>query len=222
MNDSAGIRTLRWLSIIMNSLIIVFTAYSILGFYFVGGDGNMAVTGSRCFVYFTVDSNVLAAIAAALIIIAQAAGMSSGKTIPGGIIVLKHVGTVAIAVTFFTVIGFLGPLFGFQYMYVGSSFFMHLITPLLAMLSLCCTECRPPMRFRVTFLGMIPTAVYGAVYMIMVVFRREWHDFYGFNMGGRWYVSLVVMLTVTWLLSLGLWAVRNARRKKNLPVIRSA
>ena len=50
--------------------------------------------------------------------------------------------------------------------------------------------------------------------MTMVVFigasRGGWVDFYGFNIGGKWYLSFAVMLIATLLLSFGLRLWHNA------------
>ena len=98
---------------------------------------------------------------------------------------------------------------------------MHLICPLLAIFSCFLLETQPPLRFRCTFLGLLPTFIYGVVYIVMVVFRRAWFDFYGFNMGGFWYLSAALMLIATFLLALGLWALRKAvgkRKREAAPV----
>ena len=195
---------------ICNLLIFAFTVYGMSRFFTVGGDGNMAVMNTRCFQFFTVDSNVLAALAAILLLIWQLRCLRKGKPVSKMLTVLKYVGTVAVGVTFFTVFCFLGLIYGYRSMIEGVNLFMHLITPLLAMLSFCFLEREPALRFRSVFLGLIPTAVYGIIYMVMVVALRRWYDFYGFNMGGRWVLSSILMLLATWILSLALWALRRA------------
>jgi hypothetical protein len=191
---------------VCNILLVVLTVLGMVSFFTRGGDGNMSVVGSRCFVFFTVDSNILAAVAAAVCL----AWELRGRKPPRAAAAFKLTGAVSVAVTFFTVLLFLGPVFGFRGMYAGVNFFMHLASPLLAMISVCFFEFRPQLRFRSIFLGLLPTVVYGAVYLTMVVLLRKWMDFYGFNMGGMWPLSFALMLLATWLLSLLLWAVRRA------------
>ncbi len=193
-----------------NLLVFIFTAVGVCRFFISGGQGNMSVWGVRCFMFFTVDSNVLAAVAGLICLIQELRSRELTKPAAA----LKYVGTVAVAVTFFTVLLFLGPVFGFRGMYQGNNLFMHLISPLLCMFSLCLSENLPPMRLGSTLLGLIPTAVYGVVYLLMVVVLRRWYDFYGFNMGGMWPVSMALMLVATWLIGLVLWAVRRALGKK--------
>ena len=197
-------------AICINALIFLFTVYGMSRFFTVGGDGNMTVMNTRCFQFFTVDSNLLAALASLLLLAAQIRCLRTGKIPPIQLIVLKLVGTTAVGVTFFTVFCFLGTLYGYKSMIVGVNLYMHLLTPLLAMIGFCFLETQPAIRFRSVFLGLIPTILYGIVYMIMVVLQKRWMDFYGFNMGGHWKLSSILMLAATFLICLGLLALRRA------------
>ncbi len=207
-------RVKTWLAVLCNLLIVAFTAYSMTRFFTVGGSGNMAVLNARCFQYFTTDSNLLAALSSLLLIIAQFGFLLRGRPIPAPLVVLKLVGTAAVTLTFFTVFCFLGFLYGFQSMIAGTNLFMHLISPLLAMVSFVLLETVPPLRFRNVFLGLLPTLAYGVVYMVMVVGLRRWMDFYGLNMGGRWLMSSVLMLAATLVITIVLWALRRAAAGK--------
>ena len=153
-----------------------------------------------------------------LICEAQSAARGN-KALPRWVAGLKSVGTVAVSVTFFTVVLFLGPVFGFGGMFAGANFFLHLVSPLLAMISLCAFENREPLRFRVTFLGLLPTFIYGIVYVWLVVFQKTWPDFYGFNIGGHWAFSAVAMLIATYLISLVLWGIRKTLGKERAKIM---
>lgn len=207
----------KYLSMLCNLLVIVLTVYSVRSFFVTGGEGNMTGMGSYCFHYFTVDSNILAAAVSLLLLIWQIAGLKSGKEPPAWVMTLKAIGAVAVGVTFFTVVLFLGPMMGYGAMFAGANLFMHLVSPLLSMLSFILLERKPKLRFRTTFLCVLPTLIYGAVYFYEVIivgpWKGGWFDFYGFNMGGMWFVSAPLMLVATWLLSLALWALRKAGKK---------
>ncbi len=207
-------------AVAVNALIVIFTAYGMSRFFTVGGDGNMAVMNTRCFQFFTVDSNLLAALASLVLLIGQIRLLRTGKPLPAAFLALKHVGSTAVGVTFFTVFCFLGSLYGYRSMVAGVNLYMHLITPLLAMGGYILLEKQPKLRFRSVFLGLLPTIVYGGVYMVLVVFQKRWVDFYGFNIGGHWRLSIVLMLAATFLISLGLWALRRAagNRERDLEV----
>ncbi len=157
----------------------------------------MQVGGARCFRYFTVDSSILAAFAAAIMLWFEL----RGKRIPRWALLVKFIAAAAVGVTFFTVVFFLGPMMGYRAMFAGKNLFMHAITPIVSMGSFCLWEREEPLSVRQGFLGVLPTAVYGALYLTMVVVigaaNGGWPDFYGFNIGGLWSVSMLVMLAAT-------------------------
>ena len=154
--------------------------------------------------YFTVLSNILCAAAA----VAVAAGRLCGN-LPMSVLILKHAGTSAVAVTLLTVLFFLGPKLGYKFLLSGPDLFLHLICPVMAIVSYIAWD-SPEIGFSLVFCGVIPTAVYAALYLYKVLLAPEekrWEDFYGFNKGGRWKLSGVVMLSGTFLISLVLWLI---------------
>ena len=52
--------------------------------------------------------------------------------------------------------------------------------------------------------------------MVIIVGQENggWADFYGFNMGGKWYISMAAMLAAAYLIGLGLWAAERLCSKK--------
>ncbi len=199
--------------------IVLITLAAIFGVF--SGDGALWRAGFGRFVYFTVDSNVLAALALAVAMPFKIRRLKSGKMLPTAVTALCFTGASAVTVTFLTVVLFLGPLYGYGSMYAGNNLFLHMICPLLAVVSFI-FDCGGEKRLdpRLTPAGALPTLIYGAVYFIMViVVGREnggWADFYGFNMSGRWYISIVVMLAATYAAALALWALQRAylRRRR--------
>ena len=134
-----------------------------------------------------------------------------------GVMHFKFVGTAAVTLTLFTVLFLLGPKYGYglglKYgygiMFDGNNMFMHLITPLLMIISFAFTECRGEMSFRGTFLGLIPTVLYGAVYAVEVLLVKGWEDFYFFNDGGKWYIYMPMMIIGSYIICLLLWLLRR-------------
>ena len=207
-------RTERILSIVFNLLIIVGTILSVAKFFVRSGDGNMEVAGIRCLRYFTVLSNILSGLTAAVIL---AARVREKGTVPQWVLVQKYVGTASVTLTFLTVVLFLGPTQGYIPMFSGNAFFLHLVGPLLAIFSLIFTEQgAEPLSKKHAMLAMLPCVVYGLLYLVMVVFvgweNGGWPDFYGFNIGGMWYLSLAVMYAANWLLCLLLRAFHTKSR----------
>ena len=82
---------------------------------------------------------------------------------------------------------------------------MHLLTPLMAAISLCVYE-----RRQITLLtaatGLIPVLLYGVWYLYHIKYAPEekrWEDFYRFNQNGKWPVSYACMLIGTSLICMG-------------------
>lgn len=207
------------LSLISNVLIVALVSYSMSTFFMVGGEGNMEVFGFKCFRYFTVLSNVFASIASLIYLIYNIINLSK-KTyhVPFSVLLLKYMGTVSVTVTFLTVIFFLGPTLGYGLMFEGVNLFLHAIVPILAIVSLALFEVNERIEIKYTISGLIPTFLYSIIYIIMVVIIKKWDDFYGFTFGGKNYlipVSIIMMYSATFVISLGLIVLHNIFHKRN-------
>lgn len=202
-----------FLAILLNLAVFVQTFCSILTYFRPDRDGM------GCFVYFTVDSNILAAVVSLILAVFEIKGMKTGKTAPKWAVILKFMGTVAVGVTFFTVMLFLGPTseVGFGPLVTGHNLFLHVLNPLAAMFSLAVLERKPNLRLAETLWGLVPTILYGIVYFYKVMIlgpgKGGWFDFYGFTLGGMWYLSAIALPLATWLIALGIWALRKAGKK---------
>lgn len=204
------------LSLAADSFIAACTVKSVLGFFSTGGDGNMRVWNTRAFRYYTVDSNVLVALASLFMIAFSLRSLKKGeRKIPRFVMTLKFAGTATVTVTLLVVVCFLGPLMGYKAMFAGNNLYMHLTTPLLALLSLILFETRPDtvLTKGEALCSVCPTAIYGAVYFTQVMLRDEkkggWPDFYRFNMGGKWYLAVIAIAALALFLA---WALRKLQR----------
>ena len=182
------------LDIIINAIIFVATFAIILSHF--QKDGTWQVRrGIKQFRYFTVLSNAFCAIAALMMALGQIRG---GVTRPA--LLMKYMGTVSVTLTFVTVLLFLGPFQGgYRHWFGGDFLYVHLIGPLLAILSFCLLE-KQSMSFGTAMLGLLPMLLYGAVYIYKVILApqsRRWEDFYGFNQNGKWPITCAVMLAGT-------------------------
>ena len=195
------------MSILFNMAIFLIT--SALTVRFFRKDGKWSIqNGKKAFRFFTVQSNVFCAVSALLMCI-----------FPGSraVWLVKYAGTAAVCVTMMTVLFYLGPLYGYKKLLSGTDLFMHLITPLLALVSFCVWEKRG-LAFSEALWGLAPVVLYGALYMYRVVFcpkgkpetpKKAWEDFYGFDRAGKWPISLAGMLAGTFLICMGLMALQN-------------
>ncbi len=200
-------------TIVLNFVTIGLVLAGVLGFFIpLGDDGFMAVTGVTCFRYFTVDSNVFLAITSAISLpFLGYCLFKPDKKMPEWVSILFFLGNASTMVTFMTVLLFLGPTQGFSLMYAGTSLYLHALAPIFGLLSYFISPRN--MRFSFAWMGVLPVILYGAIYLTMVVFITEfhggWNDFYGFNVGGMWPISLLIMLLATLLLSYILFFLRK-------------
>lgn len=186
----------RWLAVGLN-LVQAVLALTALSAYFTGtGDGNMRVSGADCLRFFTNDSNLLAAVASLTVL-----PFLFRKEPPRWVAVFHYAAVLSVTVTLLTVLFFLGPTQGYGRMLSGVCLYLHLICPLLSVAALCLPEFETPLPKRAWLFGTLPVVLYGAVYFTQVVVTRRWYDFYGFNRGGRWYVSLAAMFVLSALLA---------------------
>ncbi len=193
------------MDLILNALIFLVTLWIVV-FRFFRKDGRWdGKRGRFALRFFTSQSNVLCAAAALLMCCFP--GQAWAR-------LLKYAGTAAVTVTMLTVFLFLAPSIGkggLRQLLKGSDLYMHLITPLAALISFCVFE-RQGMSFGTALTGMIPAVLYGLWYLYKVVFAPEgkrWEDFYGFNKDGKWPVYFSMMMLGTFLICMGLMALQN-------------
>ena len=203
----------------MNAVIFIWTAVCILHFFTGSGDGNMEVTGTKCFRFFTIDSNILAAVSALFVLIFQFRAMKTGEeTLPEWVLVLKMTGTVAVMLTFLTVVFFLGPTQGYDRMFEGDNIYMHAIGPVFSLISFCCLEKGLTVKLEHYLIGCLPAFIYAILYMVMVIVitpaKSGWEDFYGFNRGELWYITLPAMMLFTWMIGFGTGTLHNRIAEK--------
>ena len=195
----------RAASIIVNLIIVLWMAYCCYIMFTKGLGGNMVGSRFMGLRYFTIDSNILAALSALVMLFARAV-----KGTPSSFAtVFKYVGTAAVTVTLITVLVFLGPVAGYRNLLSGNNFYMHLIGPLLCIVSFCWLDKGPKIQRSHIGSSVLPVIIYGLVYFIMVIVAKSWPDFYGFNRGGKWYISMAVMFAGALLISIVLKALHN-------------
>ena len=192
----------------LNILIALITLIIVVSFFRKEGQW-VPERGKFALRFFTTLSNMLCAAASLLTALAINAG-----GIPEWIWMLKYIGTAAVTVTMLTVLFFLAPSFGkgaLKVLLSGTDLFMHLITPLLALVSFCVFEKRG-MTFCQSLWGMLPVVLYGPVYLYKILFalpEKRWDDFYGFNKQGKWPIAFAGMVLGTFLICMGIMALQN-------------
>jgi len=196
---------MRTADLILNAAIFAVTLFLAVRCFRKDGKWDRGY-GRYQFCFFTLQSNVLCAVSALLMCFFR-------DSRP--VWLLKYIGTAAVTVTMLTVFFFLAPSIGkggLRELLKGGAFFLHFLTPVMALVSFCVFE-RRGMSFAQALLGMLPLVYYGPLYLYKIRWAPEgkaWKDFYGFNRSGKWPVSLAAMLLGTFLICMALMAVQNA------------
>ncbi len=210
-----------WITnIVVNSLIVALTIVAVLLMFF--GDPNVLASSRwEAFKYFTVQSNVFAALAAVLSLIYLI--FKRKEEYPGWLEVIKLVSTVGVAITFFVVIIYLGPIYTYPPLFQKANLFLHGIIPVIAMLAICITEPKMKLKFAMNLYSMLPVLIYGIAYLVNVAVRNDygnykgadWYAFgtYGLGIG---FLCLFIIIALSFGLSVGFYFLHQKTRIKAL------
>ena len=206
------------ISLVMNAAVFLMVLFCMIWFlspHGAGGVGNMDQGGARVFKYFTVDSNLLVAAACLLLLPFNVRAIRRGEdAIPAWALTLKMIGIVAVTLTFAVVVFYFVPLVGPSMVLTGANLPLHLICPLFAIISFCFFERGRRFTKAEMLLGVAPAVLYGVVYLTQVIFLKNWEDFYAFNIGGLWYVTIIAIPAINYLFALGIRALHNRFEQK--------
>ena len=176
------------ISFILNiiAFLMVLTGTIIM---FTIGSGALADNSLSVFKYFTFQSNLFMGIVALIYAIYQFLILKNKKDkLPHVLLVFNHIGVTAVGLTFLIVILFLAPGYGFDKMYNQANLFFHALVPIVAMINYMFFEKECAIKFKETFLAIIPSLLYGIVYFIVVASLNGYGnleiDFYMFGANG--------------------------------------
>lgn len=201
----------RNISLVINGFIAV--AVPIAWVYMATGRGTAPLTayGLWSLKYFTVLSNILMGAASLVCFI-----FLLRNELPEWLKKLRFASVTSVGLTFFTVMLFLGPVFGYGGMFQGANLIFHLVVPLLAMADFALVDKSEKVSMKHTFYSVIPMLLYGTGYYANILINGvgsgpTTNDWYGFAMFGMQYTPLVflIMALATWLIAAGLRFIRN-------------
>ena len=209
----------RTAAIVLNIIVILCTAGAVGSFWFSGGTGNMQVAGAKCLKFYTTLSNIFGGLGALWALGCEIVSLKKPQMkLPLPAYWFRFSSAVCLAVTFITTALFLSPLLvlrgGNYFLYfMGATFFLHFLTPLLTVLTVTRLEETENFEKKQVLLAVLPTLLYAVVYSFQVVrgpAHGGWNDFYGFTFGGNLIlgaVSLLVMMGLAAAMSFGLAAI---------------
>ena len=183
-------------------IVIVLLSWGELSFFH--SDSFMSAGNFGSLKYFTILSNLFEAFACAVWLI-------------NGNERIKYAASVAVGLTFFTVLFFLGPIFTYRFMFTGPSFYLHGVVPIAAMLEMIFL-CKEKIGRRDNLLSCLSMLVYGVYYLGNILVNGigvppQNNDWYGFLRWG-WGVGIVILFLMTgaiWLIGFG---IRKLMRNK--------
>ena len=179
--------------------------------------------GWKAYHMFTVLSNILMAVAAAMCIPFAVDGMRyRNYHLPRWYVNLMYMGTTGVAITFLIALTVLAPAAGFyRVMLFSNNILFHLTCPILSILLFFFINSDHRIKWQSTFIAIIPVVLYALVYVLMVFIIGEeaggWRDHYQIYRIAE-YLPLPVILLILCLISFGiatvLRLVHNAIHKK--------
>ena len=202
-------KTKSTISTVLNIVIFILMVFGAIvmftGFKFMHGE-EVALESTKLGIlkFFTFQSNVFMGIVALLFTITK----NKSTTL----YVWKLIATGAVTLTFLIVFGDFWLALGIPIMSMlqNGNLIYHLVIPVLSILTFVFFERTDKIKFRFTFLGMIPTFVYAIFYAIVVFTHMEngvvpkKYDWYGFTNAGI-YVGIAVipaMLILSYIICL--------------------
>ena len=200
-------------STIINYIVFVCVAVCFFSTIFKDykSDTGRVMPGWTLLRYFTVQSNlIMAAVSLVFAVYNTLKLFGASFEIPKALIVIKHVATVGVAVTFITVACYLSPInkAGYFKLFEGANFFYHFLVPVLAVLSLILFD-GAKMPFTFTLFGLIPLIIYGVFYITNAFTHMQNgvitadYDWYYLLQGGTLMcvISMTVMTAMTFFVS---------------------
>lgn len=217
------------LSIILNGLIILsFIFASIIvftGFEFMHGQGvELEPTIKNMLRFFTVDSNIFMFIVAIIFLVYDILLLRKQiKKIPKKIYLLKLMSTSGVALTLSVVMLYLQFIVkgGLWTLLMNSNIFLHLVIPVLSIITFVFFEKTNELKFKDTFYGLVPMGLYGLFYITNVLIHtHHWqvspkYDFYYFVYNGVWklFIVLPIIFGLNYLISYLLYRFNNKAKK---------
>lgn len=197
-----------WLSIIFSVFIIVGVFISVVHNLLAEPNELIQEVGTKTFRMFTVLSNMLVAIVSSLCIPFAIDGIRNRNYhLPRWIVNLFFVCVLSVTLTFIISLCILSPNAGFVRMMVkNGNLFLHTLVPIASIILFIVINDYHNIKFSICLYTMIPVFIYEIIYLIAVILVGEenggWRDHYQFQELMPWPFIAVIILSVSFLLSI--------------------
>ena len=198
-------------------LVLVIVAVVVMFNY---SDGVLTASKWMAFKYFTVQSNLFMGVASGISLYYL---LFKKDKYPIWIVIVKLMAVTCLTLTFLTVVGYLAPLMGIDLVFLGPNLYMHLIIPVLSIVTFILIEPKVDLKFKFNLFSIIPSGTYGIFYISCVsafndfgnVEGWDWYAFgtYGIGVG---IVMLFGLNLVAFGSSVGVFALYKKIKLKSL------
>ena len=164
---------------------------------------------------FTTISSIIAALSASMCLPFQIDGLRRDRyNLPGWIAIVMYVGAVGSFLTFTVALTVLSPYQGFvKTMFLQSNIFLHTLNPILITTLFCLIISDYRIKFKYSFISVIPVGIYMVIYFVMVYIAKVWNDTYHTGDIIPWPISLMLLIVLVFGISQLLRFLHNLSNK---------
>lgn len=225
MNTKNQLNTAYRLNIITFILILFSTLWMFSGIHFGNAPAVLEANRLMMFKYYTVDSNVIMGLIALYVAIIQNKVIKGTlNSVPTWIYSIKLMGVVGVTLTMLVTVFFLTPTLGFNACFNNSNLFLHVINPIISIVTFLRYENTDKLLFKDTFLGISTMLIYTVYYISVAATHShnnivdEGYDWYGFLVLGlnTAFVVIPVIILITYLISFALWRLNRKFYSRNI------
>lgn len=198
--NARKINKMRFISgIAISSLVIIMTfvvlLLNLIDYY----NQDSPESGVGTLRMFTTLSNIVAAFAASMCLPFQIDGLRRDRyKLPSWIVTVMYIGAVGVFLTFSIALTLISSFQGFsKTMLERSNLFLHTINPILITILFVLVVSDSKIKFSYSFFPMIPIVIYMFIYFLMVFVLKQWRDVYKTDAFIPWYVTLILLLAVS-------------------------
>lgn len=166
-------------ALILSVVIFVFVLASVVIGLLTAPSTITPERGSRVFMLFTVNSNLVAAAGAICVVPYAIDGLRNRwHRLPKWVDRLLYCGTLSVNMTLVFAMAILYPRMG-NVAVTGMNLGLHVVCPILTIILFVCVENSRKLTYADSLLSLIPYFLYATVYFLMVVALKKWRDIYG-------------------------------------------
>ena len=177
--------------------------------------------GLKIFRFFTVNSNVFAALGAVLMMPYAVEGIRKKYfTCPEWVRLLQYAGAVSTTITMVFAVCVMFPVGGAYAAFGGIYIWLHVVCPVMALVLLFCVDSNVRLSRKEALIALCPFLVYAVVYYVCVVVlgpeKGGWNDLYKITSYVTPLVAIVVMMLLGLAVTFGIrWLFNRAAEKRH-------